>query len=93
MLTQRLGSSTQLDAAFISDFIRIVKDNPGSCDEVWLATSYGFPPLSVHRDMADKLAVIADRLREAQKLVAFCREQLLSVDQEIKKIIGEDSAE
>ncbi|MBQ5642140.1 MAG: exodeoxyribonuclease VII small subunit [Bacteroidaceae bacterium] len=36
---------------------------------------------------------IADRLREAQKLVAFCCEQLLSVDQEIKKIIGEDSIE
>ena len=36
---------------------------------------------------------IADRLREAQKLVAFCREQLLSVDQEVRKIIGEDSAE
>lgn len=35
---------------------------------------------------------IADRLREAQKLVAFCREQLLSVDQEIKKIIDEEPA-
>ena len=65
MLTQRLGSSTQLDAAFISDFIRIVKDNPGSCDEVWLATSYGFPPLDVHRDMAARLAVVAEQLRAA----------------------------
>ena len=65
MLTQRLGSSTQLDDAFIEDFIRIVKDNPGSCDEVWLATSYGFPPLSVHREMAQKLSVTADKLREA----------------------------
>ena len=35
---------------------------------------------------------IADRLREAQRLVAFCREQLLSVDQEIKKIIDEEPA-
>lgn len=65
MLTQRLGSSTQLNDAFISDFIRIVKENPGSCDEVWLATAYGFPPLSVHREMAEKLATVADKLRDA----------------------------
>ena len=65
MLTQRLGSSTQLDDKFIEDFIRIVKENPGSCDEVWLATSYGFPPLEVHREMAEKLAATADKLRGA----------------------------
>lgn len=36
---------------------------------------------------------IAARLKEAQKLVTFCKEQLLSVDQEIKKIIDEEPAE
>lgn len=36
---------------------------------------------------------IADRLREAQKLVNFCKEQLLTVEQEIKKIIDEEAAE
>lgn len=36
---------------------------------------------------------IADRLREAQKLVAFCRTQLTSVDNEIKKILDEDASE
>lgn len=36
---------------------------------------------------------IADRLREAQKLVAFCRTQLTSVDDEIKKILDEDVSE
>ncbi|MBE6657869.1 MAG: hypothetical protein E7604_05420 [Ruminococcaceae bacterium] len=65
MLTQRLGSSTQMDAAFIEDFIRIVKENPGSCDEVWLATAYGFPPLSVHREMAAALGETAEKLRGA----------------------------
>lgn len=34
---------------------------------------------------------IADRLREAQKLVAFCRAQLTTVDNEIKKIMDEDA--
>lgn len=35
---------------------------------------------------------IADRLREAQRLVAFCRARLTDVDTEIKKIIEEDDA-
>ena len=35
---------------------------------------------------------IADRLREAQKFVTFCQEQLTKVDEEIKKIIGEEDA-
>ena len=35
---------------------------------------------------------IAGRLREAQKLVAFCREQLTAVDKEIGNIMSEDSA-
>lgn len=33
---------------------------------------------------------IALRLREAQQLVAFCKQELLSVDEEIKKILSED---
>lgn len=36
---------------------------------------------------------IADRLREAQELVNFCKEQLLTVEQEIKKIIDEEAVE
>ncbi|MBQ3637314.1 MAG: hypothetical protein II953_03040 [Clostridia bacterium] len=65
MLTQRLGSTTQLDPRFMEEFIRIVREHPGSCDEVWLATKYGFPPLSVHRKTAETLAETAKRLREA----------------------------
>lgn len=33
---------------------------------------------------------IAPRLREAQQLVVFCKQELLSVDEEIKKILSED---
>lgn len=35
---------------------------------------------------------IAPRLREAQQLVTFCKQELLSVDEEIKKILSEDKA-
>ena len=36
---------------------------------------------------------IAAQLREAQELVKYCREQLTSVDEEIKKIVGEETPE
>ena len=65
MLTQRLSSTTQKDGAFIQEFIRIVKENPGSCDEVWLSTIYGFPPMEVHREMAQTLKETAQKLRDA----------------------------
>ncbi|MBQ9545241.1 MAG: hypothetical protein IJV00_08955, partial [Clostridia bacterium] len=65
MLTQRLGSNTQKDPAFIDSFIRAVKAHPGCCDEVWLATDYGFPKPQTHRRAAGILAVQAKKLREA----------------------------
>ena len=49
MLTQRLGSNTQKDPAFLDSFIKAVKAHPGCCDEVWLATDYGFPKPETHR--------------------------------------------
>ena len=47
MLTQRLGSSTQKDDAFIDSLLTAIEEHPGSCDEVWLASDYGFPPLEM----------------------------------------------
>lgn len=63
MLTQRLGSDTQKDPAFIDALIEKIKENPGSVDEVWLATSYGFPPLSVHKQSAETLVGVAEKFR------------------------------
>lgn len=65
MLTQRLGSSTQKDPAFIDALIREIADHPGCCDEVWLATDYGFPPMSVHRASAETLRGVAEKFRSA----------------------------
>lgn len=64
MLSQRLGSDTQKDPRFIDEFVAAVRRHPGCCDEVWLATDYGFPPLSVHEASAENLAVAAEKLRE-----------------------------
>ena len=43
MLTQRLGSETQKNVEFIDSLLAEIKAHPGSCDEVWFATDYGFP--------------------------------------------------
>lgn len=59
MLTQRLGSATQKDPAFIDSLIEQIKAHPGCCDEVWLATDYGFPPMDVHRASAETLRAAA----------------------------------
>ena len=65
MSIQRLGSSAQFDPAYIENLIAWKKKYPKSFSEVWLATSYGFPPLEKHRENAEKLAEVASSLREA----------------------------
>ncbi len=71
MLTQRLGSDTQKDPRFLDDFIKIVKENPGSCDEVWLATDYGFPSLEAHAETAKILEGVAEKLRGVGRRVSL----------------------
>ena len=63
MLTQRLGSATQKNPAFIDSLIAEIKAHPGCCDEVWLATDYGFPPMDVHRASAETLKDVAEKFR------------------------------
>ncbi len=65
MLTQRLGSDTQKDPRFLDEFIKIVQENPGSCDEVWLSSDYGFPKIETHIKAAETLAQAASKLRAA----------------------------
>ena len=65
MLTQRLGSVTQKDPAFIDALINEIKNHPGSCDEVWFATDYGFPPLKTHESDAALLREQAEKFRAA----------------------------
>lgn len=63
MLTQRLGSATQQDPAFIDALIEQIQAHPGSCDEVWFATDYGFPPLEIHEKDAEALKAQAEKFR------------------------------
>ncbi len=65
MLTQRLGSDTQKDPRFLEEFIKIIKENPNSCDEVWLSSDYGFPKIETHIKSAETLTLAAAKLKEA----------------------------
>lgn len=64
MLTQRLGSRTQKDPAFVDALIAEITAHPGCCDEVWLATNYGFPSMDVHRQTAETLREVAEKFRK-----------------------------
>lgn len=52
------------DAELIDRFISAVRKHPGSCDNVWLSTLYGHPTLEDHKEVADKLARSAKKLRD-----------------------------
>lgn len=64
MLVQRLGGAMQLDEKYVDGIISANKKYEGSFDEVWLTTSYGFPPLDVHKDYASKLEKVAQKFRD-----------------------------
>ena len=43
----------------------MIKDNPGSCDEVWFASLYGYPKMDKHKETAEKIIKQADKFRRA----------------------------
>lgn len=61
-LMQRLGSVE--DERYIEKYITQIVSHPGSCDNVWLPTMYGFPPLEVHRKLADFWVKAAEKFRK-----------------------------
>lgn len=71
LLTQRLKRQFQDSEECFSSFLRILDENPGSCDEVWLATDYGFPSLKKHEESARKLLSKAEALRKRGIKVSF----------------------
>lgn len=64
MLIQRLGSSTQKKDEFTDSLIKEIKKHPNSCDEIWLASDYGFPAIEKHKDSAAELKAVAEKFRK-----------------------------
>ena len=65
MLIQRLGCENQCKPEYIDEFLSVVRRHPRCCDEVWLSSLYGFPPLNVHASSAQAMGTAAERFREA----------------------------
>lgn len=55
MMLRFRGTTTDSDEAWDKTF-RIIKDNPGCCDEVWFSTGLGFPSFDLHRQQAERIA-------------------------------------
>lgn len=71
MIIQRLGSALQKDMDYIDSFIQAAKENPGSLDEVWLATDYGYPPLDVCEKNAEILKKTKKKFLDANIRVSM----------------------
>ena len=67
MFTQRLRifepEAWEANDKYIDSLIALSKNNPGSVDDVWLTTMYGFPSLETHKKVAEYQKTIADKLR------------------------------
>ncbi|MBQ9976248.1 MAG: hypothetical protein IJP16_07025 [Clostridia bacterium] len=52
LYTHRLEANLMNDPKWVSEFLKYIDENPNCCQEVWLCSSYGFPPIERHRDLA-----------------------------------------
>lgn len=52
MYTHRLAVRCVNDPEWVREFLEYVDANPNSCQEVWLCSSYAFPPIEKHREFA-----------------------------------------
>ena len=91
MLIQRLGAKLQKDPHYTEKLIRIFDKNRGSCDEVWLTTDYGYPPIKKSRDNALILKNVADTFRAAavEQLVIWSERVGVPI---VKQKMGSDPA-
>ncbi|MBQ4527717.1 MAG: hypothetical protein II998_06575 [Clostridia bacterium] len=68
-LMQRLGSA--VNDKYIDDYVNAIKKYPKSCDNIWFATPYGFPPLEFHQSHASKLKEYSEKFKEAGVTVSL----------------------
>lgn len=62
-LMHRLGAD--LIDAYIDGYLSAAKKHPAACDNVWLATKYGYPPKTAHEELAAYHEKVARRFRDA----------------------------
>ena len=60
-LMQRLGCNYSDE--YIDAYLEEILAHPGSCDNVWIPTPYGFPTMEVHKENVKKWASVAEKFR------------------------------
>lgn len=61
-LMQRFGCDT--NPQYTDAILNAILKYPGSCDNVWFPTLYGFPPMEKHRETAKAWQVAAEKFRK-----------------------------
>lgn len=61
-LMQRLGAD--LTDAYVDSYVSAAAKYKGGCDNVWLATKYGYPPKTAHASLAAYHEKVAKRFRD-----------------------------
>lgn len=64
-LMQRFGAELDTNDQYVTSYLEEIVKHPGSCDNIWLGTLYGFPPMEVHRKMAERYHRYAKQIRDA----------------------------
>lgn len=52
LYTHRLEANLMNDPKWVEEFLHYIDENPNCCQEVWLCSSYGFPPIEKHHAFA-----------------------------------------
>ena len=63
MYTHRLAVRCVNDPVWVDEFLKYVDANPNSCQEVWLCSSYAFPPIEKHREFARGMKPALERFK------------------------------
>lgn len=61
-LMHRLGNTPS--EKYYDEYLQTIKNNPGCCDTVWLASLYGYPKLEDHRKWAKRLEPLVEKFRK-----------------------------
>ena len=61
---QRLGSPREGVEEYAKTYLELIKAHKGCCDNVWMATMYGFPKVEKHKKYAEELTRAAKSFRE-----------------------------
>ena len=67
MYTHRLAVRCVNDPAWVDEFLKYVDENPNSCQEVWLCSSYAFPPIEKHREFARGMKPALEKFKAREK--------------------------